>query len=59
MTFIFGDQFSPFSERTKHNLTPEMGAVFLLPIPVVWGRYPAVTGGFPDGSHQKSLESAS
>jgi hypothetical protein len=45
--------------RNKPSLTPDTGAVFLLPNPVIFREFLTGTGNFPGGSYLKLLELAS
>jgi hypothetical protein len=42
--------------RTRHHLTQDTGAVFLLPNPVISRESLVAPGGFPAGSYRKLLE---
>jgi hypothetical protein len=48
--FVSCDRFLRFKKeptRTKHNLMPNTGGIFLLPNPVISLRFPVETDNFP------------
>ncbi len=53
------DRFRREPARNKPSLTPDTGAVFLLPNPVIFREFLTAAGDFSAGSYLKLLEPAS